>query len=183
VPFDVRARDLAVDRQPIVICVCLRGRGAMRRFLRPPGAVRRIAICYKWKQRLLRFFAKFDSYRREVSDMCTEERRGEEKVRKIVPFIVAASLGAGFVGAAQAHVSVGIGIGVPAYPAYPVYAAPGPVYLAPPPPPVVYQPPVVYAPPPVVVGGYYGQPYWNRGYYGHGYYGRGYYGHGRGHWH
>jgi hypothetical protein len=178
VPFDVGERGLRVDRQPIVICVCLRGRGDTRRFLQPLGAVRRIAICYKWTQPPRRFFAKFDSYRRKDSVMCTEERRGEEKVRKIVPFIVAASLGAGLVGAAQAHVSVGIGIGVPAYP---VYAAP--VYVAPPPPPVVYQPPVVYAPPPVVVGGYYGRPYWNRGYYGRGYYGRGYYGHGHGHWH
>jgi len=71
---------------------------------------------------------------------------------------------------ANAGVSVGIGIGVPAYP---VYAAPPPVYYAPPPPPVVYAPPpVVYAPPPVVVGGYYG---YHRPYYRHGYYGRPYY--------
>ena len=68
---------------------------------------------------------------------------------------------------------MGIGIGIPVAPAYPVYAAP--VY-APPPPPVVYAPPpVVYAPPPaVVVGGYYGRPYWHHGYY-RGYYGHGYY--------
>jgi hypothetical protein len=160
--------------------VCPRGRAGKRPFSPSLDAISRIAICYKWKQRSKRFFAKFNPYRRKGSVVCTEQRRGEEKVRKIVPFIVAASLGAGFVSAAQAHVSVGIGIGVPAYP---VYAAPPPVYMAPPP-PVVYQPPVVYAPPPVVVGGYYGRPYWNRGYYGRGYYGggRGYYGHG-GRWH
>lgn len=52
---------------------------------------------------------------------------------------------------AEARVFVGVGIGVPAYPAYyppPVYYAPPPVYYAPPPPVVVYQPPApVYAAP------------------------------------
>jgi hypothetical protein len=100
----------------------------------------------------------------------------EKKVKKIVPFLVAATVGAGFVNAAQAHVTVGVGIGVPAYP---VYAAPPPVYYAPPPAPVIYAqppvyaaPPVVYGPPPVVVGGYYGRPSYWRGYpagYGYGY--------------
>ncbi len=60
--------------------------------------------------------------------------------------------------AASAHVSVGIGIGVPIAP---VYVAPAPVYY-PPPPPVYYEPPpplvyyapvpAYYGPPPVVVG-------------------------------
>ena len=54
---------------------------------------------------------------------------------------------------AEARVFVGVGIGVPAYPAYyypppPVYYVPPPVYYAPPPPVVVYQPPApVYAAP------------------------------------
>lgn len=97
-------------------------------------------------------------------------------MKKIIAFVVAATLGVGLTTAAEAHVSVGIDLGVPIAPAYPVYAAPPPVVYAPPP-PVVYAapPPVVYAPP-VVVGGYYGygRPYYH-GYY-HGYYGRGYYG-------
>ena len=55
---------------------------------------------------------------------------------------------------AQAHVSVGIGIGLPGY------YAPPPVYYAPPP-PVYYAPPppVYYGPPPPPV--YYGGPYWH----------------------
>jgi hypothetical protein len=107
----------------------------------------------------------------EVGDL--DRPRQENKVKKIVPFVVAAALGVGFATAAEAHVSVGIGIGVPIAPAYPVYAPPPPVYYAPP-------PPVYYAPPPaVVVGGYYGgygRPYYHHGYY-RGYRG-GYYGHG-----
>jgi hypothetical protein len=113
--------------------------------------------------------------------MCTGLAARRRKVKKIVPFLVAAAVGAGFVNAAQAHVTVGIGIGVPAYP---VYAAPPPVYYAPPPAPVIYAqppvyipPPVVYAQPPVVVGGYYGRPYYGGG-YGYGY--RGGYGYGYG---
>lgn len=54
---------------------------------------------------------------------------------------------------ASAHVSVGIGLGVPVAP---VYVAPAPVYY-PPPPPVYYPPPpppAYYAPAPV----YYGPP-------------------------
>ena len=64
---------------------------------------------------------------------------------------------------ASAHVSVGIGFGVPVAPVYvapaPVYyPPPPPVYYAPPPPPVYYAPaPVYYGPPaygpaPIVVG-------------------------------
>jgi len=61
---------------------------------------------------------------------------------------------------ASAHVSVGIGFGVPIAPA-PVYVAPAPVYYPPPPPayyapppaPVYYAPaPMYYGPAPVVVG-------------------------------
>ncbi|CAB3774803.1 hypothetical protein [Paraburkholderia humisilvae] len=79
-------------------------------------------------------------------------------MKKIVPFIVAAALGADLTSAAQAHVSVGIHIGVPVYPAYGALA-----YY--PPPPFVYAPPVV---------GYYGyrgyyRPHYHR-YYRHGYY-------------
>ena len=56
---------------------------------------------------------------------------------------------------ARTHVFVGLGLGVPAYPAYypppPVYYPPPPVYYAPPPPPVVVytppQPAYTYAPP------------------------------------
>ena len=87
-------------------------------------------------------------------------------MNKSVPYIVAAALAVGLVSAADAHVSVGIGLGLPVAPAYPVVAAPPVAYA---PPPVVYAPPpVVYAPPPaVVVGGYgyYGRPYWHHGYY------------------
>lgn len=84
---------------------------------------------------------------------------------------VAAVLGAGLVSGAQAHVFVGIGVGVagpgypvvPVVPVAPVYVAP-PVYYAPPPPPVYTAP---------VVVGYYGHPAWYGGYYGgwHGGYG------------
>jgi hypothetical protein len=101
-----------------------------------------------------------------------------KNVKKISQLLVAGALAGGFVGVAQAHVSVGIGIGVPAYPVYapppaPVYVAPPPpVYYAPPPPPVVYAPP-----PAVVVGGGYG--YYGRPYYRH----HGYYRHGPGYWH
>jgi len=93
--------------------------------------------------------------------------REEREVNKRVPYIVAAALAVGLVGAADAHVSVGIGLGFPVAPAYPVVAAPPVAYA---PPPVVYAPPVAYAPPPVVVGGYYGyygygHPYWHHRYY------------------
>jgi hypothetical protein len=91
---------------------------------------------------------------------------------KVIPKLaVAALLGAGLVSCAQAHVSIGIGVGVsaPAYPVMPVvpiapaYVAP-PVYYAPPPPPVYTAP---------VVMGYYGYPRWNTGYYaGYGYWRR-----------
>jgi len=88
------------------------------------------------------------------------------EMKKSVPYIIAAALAVGLVSAAQAHVSVGIGLGIPVAPAYPVAA-----YA---PPPVVYAPPpAIYAPPPVVVGGYYGYgygyPYWHHGYYRGGY--------------
>ncbi|CAH2797280.1 MAG: Putative transmembrane protein [uncultured Caballeronia sp.] len=89
-------------------------------------------------------------------------------MKKLGGFLVAGALGVGLVSAVQAHVSVGVGFGVPAYPVY--VAPPQPVYVA--------LPPVVYAPPPaVVVGGYgyggygyYGRPYWrhHHGYYRHG---------------
>ncbi|MHA7681087.1 hypothetical protein [Cupriavidus sp. PET2-C1] len=98
-----------------------------------------------------------------------------------------ALLGALASGAAMAHVSVGVAIGVPGVvvggPAYyppPVVMAPAPVYYGPP--PVIVQPAPVYygyGPGP----GYYGPRYYGRGYYGRGYYGRGYYGPGHGrHW-
>jgi hypothetical protein len=84
---------------------------------------------------------------------------------------------------ASAHVSVGIGFGVPVAPVYvapaPVYyPPPPPVYYAPPPPPAYYAPaPVYYGPPaygpaPVVVGAgwyrwgpryrWYNGRYWGR---------------------
>ncbi|WJF90910.1 hypothetical protein QS306_04400 [Paraburkholderia bonniea] len=95
-------------------------------------------------------------------------------MKMFVPYLVAAALGAGLINAAEARVSIDVGIGLPVFPVYPAYA--------PPPPPVYYAPPpVVYGPPPVVVGGYYGypRPYWRHGYYrAHGYYGGGYYGRG-----
>lgn len=59
-------------------------------------------------------------------------------------------------GAANAGVSVGVNIGVPA----PVYVAPEPVY-APPPPPVVYAPPPPMYAQPVVVVGWHGDRYWD----------------------
>lgn len=90
-------------------------------------------------------------------------------MKKIAALIAAGLCAAGIANVAQAHVSIGIGIGFPGY-----YAAPAPVYVAPPPvvyapPPVVYQqgyyapppPPVVYtAPAPV----YYGTPVYYGGY-------------------
>src|SRR6202012_4143820 len=77
------------------------------------------------------------------------------KMKKVLPVLVAAALGIGLIGTAQAHVFVGIGVGVPFQPAYPVYGAPL-AYYPPPPPRVIYAapPPVVYAPPPPVVVGY-----------------------------
>jgi hypothetical protein len=94
-----------------------------------------------------------------------------------------ALLGALASGAAMAHVSVGVAIGVPGVvvggPAY----YPPPAYYAPP--PVVVAPaPVYYGPPPMVVRPapvYYGGPAY---YYGRGYYGRpGRWDHDRGHRH
>lgn len=91
-------------------------------------------------------------------------------MKKLGSVLVAGALGVGFMSAAQAHVSIGVGIGVPAYPVY--AAPPAPVYVAPPPPVYVAPPPVVYAPPPPVVYGgygYYGRPYHrHHGYYRHG---------------
>ena len=64
--------------------------------------------------------------------------------------------------AQAAHVSIGIGVG------YPAYVAPPPVVVAPPPPAYYYGGPVYYAPPPVIVGpGYwwydgYGHRHWRR---------------------
>ena len=83
---------------------------------------------------------------------------------------------------ANGRISVGIGIGLPAY----GYVAPPPVTYAPP--PVTYAPPLVtYAPPPVYYAPppvYYAPAPWGVRYYG--YWGRGWgrhhgYGH-RGHW-
>ncbi|MFM0625682.1 hypothetical protein [Paraburkholderia xenovorans] len=99
-------------------------------------------------------------------------------MNRFVRFLVAAGLGTGLAGFAQAGgVSVGVGIGVPGS----VYAGPPVIYA---PPPVIYGPPVIFGPRPWP--GYYRYPYWyggyrgyyGRGYYGPGYYGRGYYGHG-----
>jgi hypothetical protein len=135
-----------------------------------------IAIGNKCGKREFRFLATFVLMRSRKSVVWTDSRQGEDKMKQIVPFIVAAALGAGVTSAAQAHVSVGIGIGVPVYSAPPVvYAPPTPVIYQPPPQPVIYAapPPVVYAAPPVVVGGYYGRPYWGGGYRG-GYYRGGY---------
>jgi hypothetical protein len=78
--------------------------------------------------------------------------------------VVAAALGVGLVSCAEAHVFVGVGVSVPAFPVMPVVPAyvPSPVYYAPPPPP----PPVYTAP---VVIGYYGHPRYPRYYGGWGY--------------
>jgi hypothetical protein len=92
---------------------------------------------------------------------------------KIIPqLVVATVLAVGLVRCADAHISIGVGIGVPMFPApvavmpaAPVYVAP-PVYYAPPPPPPVYTAPVVgYYGPPVVYPRYYagyGYGYWHR---------------------
>lgn len=71
--------------------------------------------------------------------------------------VVAAALGVGLVSCAEAHVFVGVGGGVPAFPVMPVVPAyvPPSVYYAPPPPP----PPVYTAP---VVIGYSGHPQYPR---------------------
>jgi hypothetical protein len=82
--------------------------------------------------------------------------------------VVATALSVGLVSVAQAHVFVGVGIGVPAMPivaAVPV--APVPIY-APPPTPVYYAPPPPVYVRPVVVG-YYGHPHWGYRPYGYGY--------------
>ena len=76
----------------------------------------------------------------------------------------------GFTCAAQAHVDVSVGIGLPGIaigiPA-PVYVAPPPMYY--PPAPVYVQPQTYYAPPPVVVAPYpvYRAGWVRPGYYGH----------------
>jgi hypothetical protein len=144
------------------------------------SAVIELALCNKWIQRERCFFVKFDSIPslvfRETRQQCEAARR--TKVKKLGGLLVAGALGVGLVGAAQAHVSIGVGIGVPAYPVY--AAPPAPVYMAPPQPVYVAPPPpVVYAPPPaVVVGGYGGYGYYGRPYYRH----HGYYRHGPGYW-
>jgi len=93
-------------------------------------------------------------------------------MKKIAALIAAGICAAGIANVAQAHVSIGIGIG------FPGYYAPAPVYVAPPPvvyaaPPVVYQqgyyappppPPVVYTAPATV---YYGRPVYYGGYRGY----------------
>jgi hypothetical protein len=99
----------------------------------------------------------------------------ENDMKWIRHIAVAALLGVGMIGVAQAHVFVGVGVGLPAMPVAPVMpiapvvaVAPVPVYA---PPPVYVPPPVYYAPPPasVVVGGYWGAPRWPHRYYGYGY--------------
>ena len=69
-------------------------------------------------------------------------------VKRLAGGLAAAALllAAAFAAPASARVVVGVGIGVPLYPAYPYY----PPYYAYPPPVVYAPPPVVYAPPPVV---------------------------------
>jgi hypothetical protein len=137
------------------------------------GALTPIAICNKCEQLCRSFFDTLNPWH-ACHATRSSGRAWRKKVKKIIPFVVAAALGVGFTTAAEAHVSVGIGIGVPVgpvYPAYPVYAPP-PVYYAPPPAPVVYAPPVV------VVGGGYGYYGYRGRYYGRGYYGHGGYGHG-----
>jgi hypothetical protein len=87
-----------------------------------------------------------------------DERGGDMK--KIVPLLAAAALGLGLSGAVQAHVFIGVGVGVPAVPAWQVYGPPVAYY---PPPPVLYAPPprpVIYAPAPPVVAGYYPRRYY-----------------------
>jgi len=85
--------------------------------------------------------------------------------------IVGAVLAGGLISCAQAHVFVGVGVGMaPVMPMVPVAPmVPVPVYA--PPPPVYYgPPPPVYVAPPVVIGGYWGHPHgYYRGYYGYGY--------------
>jgi hypothetical protein len=98
----------------------------------------------------------------------------EQKVKTINQILVCAALSGGLVGVAQAHVFVGVGVGIPVAPMYvppPVYVAP-PVYAAP---PVYYAPPpprVVYAP--AVAVGWYGRPAYYPGYYRHWHHGYGY---------
>jgi hypothetical protein len=102
----------------------------------------------------------------------TASRFKENDMKGIRHVAVAALLGLGFAGAAQAHVFVGVGIApvMPVMPAVPVVPV-APVVALPvyPPPPAYYPPPPpVYAPP--VVVGYWGHPRWGyRGYYGYGY--------------
>jgi hypothetical protein len=100
----------------------------------------------------------------------------------------------GTTGAAQAHVAVSVGIGLPGIaigipaPVYvapqPVYYAPAPVYVQPQayyvrPAPVVYAPPVVVAPYPVYRAGWVGPRYYGEGWRGRGEWRKP---HGRGHW-
>jgi hypothetical protein len=99
---------------------------------------------------------------------CAAPEVKENKMKAIRQAALAVALSVGLVSAAEAHVFVGFGVGVPMAPmvaAVPI--APVPVY-APPPPPVYYAPPPPMYAPPVVVG-YYGHP---RGWYRH--YGYGY---------
>jgi len=95
----------------------------------------------------------------------------EKNMKGIRQVVVAAALSVGLVSVAQAHVFVGVGIGVPAMPIMPIVAAvpvaPVPIY-APPPAPVYYAPPPPVYVPPVVVG-YYGHPHWGYRNYGYGY--------------
>jgi hypothetical protein len=105
---------------------------------------------------------------------CTAPELKENKMKGIRQVVVAAVLSVGLVSVAEAHVFVGVGIGLPVMPVMPMVAAvpvaPMPVY-APPPAPVYYAPPPPVYVPPVVVG-YYGHP---RGWYRH-------YGYGYGYW-
>jgi hypothetical protein len=105
---------------------------------------------------------------------CAAPEVKEKDMKGIRQAVVAAVLSVGLVSVAEAHVFVGLSVGVPAVPMMPMVAAvpvaPVAVY-APPPAPIYYAPPPpVYAPP--VVVGYYGRP---GGWYGH-------YGYGYGYW-
>jgi hypothetical protein len=100
---------------------------------------------------------------------------------KIGHAVAAAVLGVGLVNAAQAHVFVGVNVGMPVVPVAPVVMAPPVAMVAPvvpyaPVAPVaVYAPPVPYyaAPVPVyapsVAVGYWGHPGWSSRHYAVGY--------------
>ncbi|WP_321799637.1 hypothetical protein [Caballeronia sp. J97] len=95
-------------------------------------------------------------------------------MNKIGSVAVATVFGIGLVSSAQAHVFVGMGVGMPVVPVYapPVVAvapfAPA-VPLAPVAPVPVYAPPVAYYAPSVAVGYWGGHPGWGYRHYAAGY--------------